>query len=187
MREPLGGVIRHATDAGLGNWQVPLEILRMAVVLLLVARLFLSAGLYFEVVYMQPDSSALYPRRSYPTDFLAGLAQFMIGASATTVIGTHARLGRIFAPYTIIVYLFLIVDVAWLAVARARGLSSVSRIQALASRNLFILCAAAIIQAVSLATGADPVFADQAALGAVALGATIEIFNQIRIYESLDR
>src|SRR4051794_22867351 len=99
MREPFGLIIRHTTEAGFGNWQVRLELLRVAVILILLARLFLISGLYFESVYMQPDSADRYPRRSYPTDFLAGLAQFLVGAAATTAVGLHTRVAGLFTPF----------------------------------------------------------------------------------------
>ena len=52
MREPLAGLVRHIASAGMGNVQVRLETLRVAVVLVLMSRLFLESGLYFDEVYL---------------------------------------------------------------------------------------------------------------------------------------
>src|ERR1700753_1349827 len=73
MREPLGIIVRQIAELGIGNGEVRLEILRVAVLLSLLSRLFLSSGLYFEQVYMQEGAAARYPRSSYAIDFLAGL------------------------------------------------------------------------------------------------------------------
>lgn len=69
MREPMGLIVRHTSEVGYGNWQVRLEWLRVAVILLLLSRLFLISRLYFEQVFMQPDSADWYRRRSYPSTF----------------------------------------------------------------------------------------------------------------------
>ena len=138
MREPLGLVIRHISDAGLRNWQVRLELLRIAVILLLLSRLFLFSGLYFEQVFMQPDSAERYPRRSYPIDFLNGLSQFLVATAATTAIGLHVRIAGWFAPFTLLVYVFLLADWIWLAVAKARRFSSAPLIASWAASNAVI-------------------------------------------------
>jgi hypothetical protein len=187
MREPFGLIIRHTTEAGLGNWQVRLELLRVTVILFLLARLFLVSGLYFETVYMQPDSSERYPRRSYPTDFLAGLAQFLVGAAATTAIGLHSRISQSLAPFTLTVALFLLIDAGWLAVAQLRAFSSTGLIRREASRNFVILAAATLLSGISRLSGADTVLSDQIALFTIAAGTGFDVLQQIRIYESLDK
>jgi hypothetical protein len=186
MREPFGLVIRHTSEAGLGNWQVRLELLRVVVVLLLLARLFLLSGLYFEIVYMQPDSGERFPRRSYPIDFLAGLKQFLVGAAATTAVGMHYRLGGQYAPFTLLVWLFLLVDIGWLGVAMLRGFSSVPIIRRQAGWNTAILVASFVIRSMARVVDLDPVFADQLALSVIALFCLYSIFLQIRRYEAFD-
>jgi hypothetical protein len=186
MREPFGLIIRHTTDAGLGNWQVRLEWLRVFVILLLLARLFLISGLYFEAVYMQSNSSERHPRRSYPIDFLAGLAQFLVAAAATTAVGTHARIAGQIAPFTLVIAVFLLLDAGWMIVAKFRGFSSFSLIRNEATRNLWILAAALAVWSVSRIAGADAVLADQLALLAIAVGGIFDVARQIKTYESLD-
>jgi hypothetical protein len=187
MREPFGILIRHTTDVGLGNWQVRLEWLRVFVILLLLARLFLIAGLYFETVYMQGDSAEQYPRRSYPIDFLAGLAQFLVAAATTTAIGTHALIARQIAPFTLVTAVFLLIDVGWVMVAAFRRFSSVSLLRADASRNLWILAAGLAVWSVSRIAGADAVLADQLALLAILTGGVLDVARQVKTYEKLDR
>jgi len=187
MREPLGLVIRHTSDAGLNHWQVRLELLRVAVILLLLARLFLRTGLYFERVYMQPDSNDRFPRRSYPTDFLAGLMLFLVGAAATTAVGTHTRVFRAFAPFTVAVACFLLVDTFWWALARLRGFSSTALIRDQAVTNLGMLAASLTVWSLAYAAGADAVLSDQIALGIIGIGTAADVVWQARTYESLDR
>jgi hypothetical protein len=66
---------------------------------------------------MQVNSSQLYARRSYPTNFLAGLGQFLVGAAATTVIATHSRTHQVLSPFTVAIAVFLLLDAVWLIVA----------------------------------------------------------------------
>jgi hypothetical protein len=186
MREPFGIIVRHSTEAGWGNWQVRLEVLRVLVILLLLSRLFLVSGLYFEQVYMQPDSADRYPKRSYPIDFLAGLKQFLVGAAATTTVAMHQRVAGEFAPFTMLVALFLLVDAGWLAVAKLRGFSAAGLIQKKAVWNAGTLLAAFIAWGVARAAGADAVFADQVALGVLAVACCWDVLQQVRIYESFD-
>jgi hypothetical protein len=186
MREPLGLIVRHATDAGLGNWQVRLELLRVVVILLLLSRLFLASGLYFDEVFMQPDSADRFPRRSYPIDFLNGLLQFLAGAAATTVVGLHTRIFGGIAPFTLVLSLFLIVDWIWLVVAKLRDFSATGLIAANARSNAVILLAGAIgLVLARIATG-DAVFADQTALALVALFTAAGIIRLIRAFERSD-
>jgi hypothetical protein len=186
MREPLGLIVRHTTEAGLGNWQVRLELLRVGVILLLLSRLFLVSGLYFEQVFMQPESADRYPRRSYPIDFLAGLAQFLVGAAATTAVGTHLRISGKLAPFTLLAALFLIVDIGWLATAALRGFSSVTLIGGHAKYNGAMLIAAAVAWGAVAGAGGDAVLADQAALSILAAFTLFDISRLVRRYESFD-
>lgn len=186
MREPLGLIVRHSSEAGLGNWQVRLELWRVAVILLLLSRLFLASGLYFDQVFMQPESAARYPRRSYPVDFLAGLARFLVAAAATTVVGMHLRLAGVFAPFTLLAGLFLAVDWIWLGIAALRRFSSLALIAHHARSNGGILVASGLAWGLARVTGRDAVFADQAALGMIAVFAAYDIAKQIRRFESFD-
>jgi len=186
MREPLGLVIRHISDAGLRNWQVRLELLRIAVILLLLSRLFLFSGLYFEQVFMQPDSAERYPRRSYPIDFLNGLSQFLVATAATTAIGLHVRIAGWFAPFTLLVYVFLLADWIWLAVAKARRFSSAPLIASWAASNAVIVIASAVAGGIALLAGADPVFAGQTALAVIAVITLWRIFKLIQALETSD-
>ena len=115
MREPLGIVLRHASAAGVRDPAVLGEILRTALVLALMSRLFLSSGLYFDRVYLRPDSGVRFPRRSYPVDFLAGLLQFLLAVGASTVIAGPVP------TFALTVAGFLLFDLAWLALSGLLG------------------------------------------------------------------
>lgn len=187
MREPMGAVLRHAFEAGFHDWQVRLEVLRLAIVILLLSRLFLIVGLYFEMIFMQPDAAVRFPRRSYPVDFLTGLMQFMVGAALTTVMSNHLRMAGGMAMFSWIVVAFLSIDILWLAVAIARGFSAAPVIAGHTRVNAGMLAVCCIAWIAARLTGRDPVFADQAALGVLAAITLAGILHQIRIYESLDR
>src|SRR6266567_2466788 len=117
MREPFAAVIRHTAGVGLADWQVRLELLRVAVVLLLMARLFLASGLYFDEVYMRPESAARFPRRSYAVDFLAGLMQFLVIVAGSTAVSLHSRTLAELSPFVALAALFLLFENAWLALS----------------------------------------------------------------------
>ena len=72
----------------------------LSILLLLSRQLFLVSELYFEQVFMQPDSADRYPRRSYPIDFLAGL-QFWWGRRRRQR-WVHLRIRGEFAPFTLL-------------------------------------------------------------------------------------
>jgi hypothetical protein len=186
MREPLGLIVRHISEAGFGNWQVRLEVLRVAIILLLLSRLFLVSGLYFEQVYMQPDSAEKYPGRSYPIDFLAGLIQFLVGAAATTTVGLHLRLAGTFAPFTLLAALFLVVDLLWLAITAMRSFSSLPLVARYAKFNGGMLALAGMAWGAARVAGGDAVFADQVALGVLAVCNVYDILKQTQRYESFD-
>lgn len=187
MREPMGGVLRHAFEAGFHDWQVRLEVLRLAIVILVLSRLFLVVGLYFEIVFMQPDAAARYPRRSYPVDFLTGLLHFMTGAALTTVMSNHLRMAGGMSMFSWIVVGFLSIDILWLGVAVARGFSAAPVIAGHAKVNAAMLLVCAIVWIGARIAGQDSVFADQAALSILAVITVAGIVRQVRIYEALDR
>jgi hypothetical protein len=186
MREPLGLVVRHLSELGFGNWEVRVELLRVVVILLLLSRLFLDSGLYFERVFMQPESADNYPRRSYPIDFLAGLAQFLVGAAATTAVGTYTYIAGWFASFTLLAAIFLLIDWIWLAIAVLRGFSSVPLIARHAQFNGVMLVASAMAWGVARFAGGGQIFADQTALGVLAALSAYDISRQIQRFESLD-
>lgn len=187
MREPLGLVIRHITDSGIRDWQVRLELLRIAVILLLMSRLFLFSGLYFDQVFMRSDSGDRFPRRSYPIDFLNGLSQFLIATAATTVVSTHSRIAGWFTPFTLLVYLFLVADLIWLGIAKLRRFSSMSLIAGYVRSSLATVIASAIAGGIALAAGTDAVFAGQTALlviGAISLWTILKLIKAFELTDS---
>lgn len=164
MREPFASTLRHAATAGLGDWQVQLEILRVAVVLMVLSRLFLSCGIYFELVYMRADSPARFPRQNYPVDFLAGLLQFLIVVAASTTLGLHQRIGNELGIFSALIALFLVSECMWLVLARALGFSSVPRIAEFAKANALTLLVSVVAGIVTRFAGAAPVRAEEVAL-----------------------
>lgn len=164
MREPFASGIRHAATAGLGDWQVRLELLRTAVALLLMARFFLMLGRYFDEVYFRPESAACFPRRSYPMDFLTGLIQLLTLVAASSAVSLHGRTQAGISVFIVLTLLFLCLDIGWLAVSTLLRFSSTGRIAQFAKFNgLTVVFAVATWCGVRTASG-NHVLADQAAL-----------------------
>jgi hypothetical protein len=186
MRDPLGLVIRHISDAGIRNGQVRLEVLRIAVILLLISRLFLFSGLYFDQVFMRPESGDRFPRRSYPIDFLNGLSQFLVAAAATTVIGLHSLIAGWFSPFTLLVYVFLLADWIWLAIAKLRRFSSLPLIAGYVVSSAVIVFSSAVAGGIALATGAGAVVAGEAALLVIAAITLWRILKLVQAFELTD-
>jgi hypothetical protein len=182
MREPFASVIRHASTAGLGDWQVRLELLRVAVVLMLMARVFLASGLYFDQVYLREDSAARFPRRSYPVDFLAGLLQFLTIVAGSTAVALHLRSPLGLSIFAILVVAFLLFDAVWIALSRLLGYSTVREI---GSRAMFGTAALIVVVGIGVRiAGGDPVLAEQAAF-IVLFGATL--FEMSKLVEQYGR
>lgn len=184
MREPFAAVIRHTSTAGPADWQVRLELLRLAVVLLLMSRLFLASGLYFDEVYMRPNSAESFPHRSYAVDFLAGLIQFLVVVAASTAVSLHSRAFGEFSPFMILVAAFLLSETGWLSLSILLGFSSRKRIARFARLNSAALAMSAVVWGGVRVAGADPVLADQVAL---ALIAVLTMYDAARLIHEYDR
>jgi hypothetical protein len=187
MHDPVSHLLAHLSSAGLADWQVRLEIWRCAVLLVLMAKFFLGAGLYFDQVYMRERSSDRYPRKSYPVDFLAGLLQFLLLVAAAVTVGFHARFRGEITLFTVLVALFVLYANLWYLAAAVlrysvRGTLAVSR----DSNNLAFAVSAFAYLASRLAGGADPVFADQAALGTLLILTCFDVGKLIRAYDNAE-
>jgi len=180
MREPFATVIRHTASAGFGDWQVRLEVIRVAAVLMLMARIFLASGLYFDEVYLREDSAARFPRRSYPVDFLAGLLQFLIIVAASTVVTLHSRSRLGFSVFALLVTAFLLFDAVWIALSALLRLSTTREI---ARRATFGSAALAIAVWIGFAfAGRDAVLADQIAFVWLIALTVFEMSKLVRQY-----
>jgi hypothetical protein len=185
LREPMGTVIGHAARLGLGNWQVRLEVLRVLVILILLSRLFLMSGLFLEKVYMSPDSDERFPRRSYPIDFLAGLIQFLLATAAATTLALDVRVAGVYSPFSVMVAIFLLFDLLWLALTALRRFSTVDLVARQAVVNLVLLVGSGTVAGIARVVGLDAVFGEQTGLVLVGLLATGHLAVQVLSYESL--
>jgi hypothetical protein len=182
MREPFASVLRHASAAGIRDWQVRLELLRVLVVLILMSRLFLASGLYFDIVYMRADSAARFPRRSYPMDFLAGLAQLLIVVGASTIVGLHDRMPGELSLFMALVAVFLISETVWLLLSLALRFSSAPLVSGFAKFNLAVLGICFLAWLAARFGGASPVFGDGLALLLLFAFTAFDIVRLIRKY-----
>jgi hypothetical protein len=137
MREPLAGMIRRLSSPGLGSFEVQGEVLRVAVVLALMARVFLAFGLFFDEVHLRSDSASRFPRRSYPVDFLAALLQFLLIVAASTAITSPGA-------FAVVAGAFLLYENLWWAVSAGLGLSSSAAVVRMARGGTlaFLICGA---------------------------------------------
>src|SRR3954451_23865957 len=122
MRDPFGVVLRHAAAAGWGDPMVRQEGLRGLVVLFLMSRQFLASGIYFDRVYLQPESPQLYPRRSYPLDFLLGMGELLAALGASTLVGLPTSM------FAALVAVNLLWEPAWLALSAVARYSTLRMI-----------------------------------------------------------
>jgi hypothetical protein len=180
MREPFATVIRHTSGAGLADWQVRLELIRVAVVLMLMARMFLASGLYFDEVYLRESSAARFPRRSYPVDFLSGLMQFLTIVAGSTVVALHSRSLAGLSVFAIFVAVFLLFDAAWIALSKVLGLSTTREI---AGRASFGTAALTIAVWTGMATR-DAVLAEQTALAVLLIMTLFDMTKLMRQYDT---
>ncbi|HXJ40808.1 MAG TPA: hypothetical protein VNH18_16120 [Bryobacteraceae bacterium] len=164
MRVPFESVIRHASLAGTGDWQVRLEMLRVVVVLVLLARMFLAAGRHFDLVYIRADAAVQYPRRNYPMDFLMCLVELLIVVALSTTVTLHVRGIAGISLFSGIAGLSLLYENGWLAASRAMGLTAVRNIAAFAAANDVAFAGLALGFGASRLAGADAVFAEQTGL-----------------------
>jgi hypothetical protein len=184
MREPFANVIRHASTAGLSDWQVRLEILRTVIVLVLMARLFLLLGIYFDEVYVRPESAERFPRRSYPVDFLTGLMQLLTIVAASSTVSLHGRTRVGLPVFMVLTIAFLLFDIAWLAAAKLLRFSSAARIAGFAKFNEVTLAACVVGWGGVRIAGGDQVLADQIALLIVLAMTLFDMGRLIRNYDN---
>ena len=182
MREPFATVIRHTASAGLGDWQVRLELIRVAIVLMLMARIFLASGLYFDEVYLREDSTVRFPSRSYPVDFLAGLMQFLIIVGASTVVALHSRSRLGISVFTLLVLAFLLFDAVWIGLSMLLRLSTTKEVARRATFGGAALTAA--VWTGFRVAGRDAVFADQAAFICLMALTAVEMARLVRQYDA---
>lgn len=185
MREPLGVLVRDSSAQGFASPIVQLEALRVLVVFLLLTRVFMSAGVYFDRVYLQPESAANFPRRNYAADFLATLTELLVAVGASTAIAIHTRSIGGLTPFSILIAILLVSEPLKLLATRLAGYSTVAEIApaARASAIAFLLADATYMTMRVL--GFSPVRTDVAALSAVAVCTAIHLLNQVRTYGSM--
>ena len=133
MREPLSIVLHHAVTAGWADPTVVREGLRTLIVLLLMSKQFLASGIYFDRVYIQPESAERFPRRSYPTDFLFGMAALLVAVGASTVIGSPPPM------FDRVAGAMLLSNAVWIAVSKVASYSTVARIAPAAISDIVTL------------------------------------------------
>lgn len=139
MKDPFGVVLRHAAAAGWHDPAVIQETMRALIVLALMARQFLSAGIYFDIVYLEPESADRFPRRNYPFDFLFGLTELLMAVANSMIIATPNFF------FDVITGLHLIWESVWLLASAIAGYSTIRTIAggAKVTAGLFVVFAAA--------------------------------------------
>ncbi len=170
MREPLSIVLHHASTAGWANPDVLMEALRGLIVWLLLSRQFTVAGVYFDRVYLQPDSGVRFANRNFPVDFILGIGALLLAVGASTIVGVKGSL------FDVVVGLALLWDLLWLLVARLMGYSAVRLISPGALFNLGILV---------VFWGVRSVFGDGLGYGALLVSSVVQMWRLMVNYDSL--
>ncbi len=187
MREPMSTLLRHGSTAGWGDPLIRVETLRVLVVLVFLSRLFLAAGLHFEIVFMRPESAKLFPKRSYPVDFLAGLGQLLVGVAASTVVSLHPAGPDGVAIFNFLAGSFLLADVLWLVVTALLGYSALREVARRASLGAGILALSLAFATLTRVAGAGPVIADEVMLLSMLLLSSADAAMLIGRYTGLGR
>ena len=182
MREPLGIVVRDISAKGVANGGVQMECLRMAVVLVVLSRQFLGAGVFFDRVYLQPGAAAKFPRRNYPVDFLTRLIEMLLAVAASTTVALETSALAGLTPFTIVTLVLLLLDGIWLAIARAARYSTIPEIAPMAHANLLVFLLCALSFAAVRASGFGSPVADAVILAEVFLFTGFQLAGQIRSY-----
>ncbi|MEQ1949254.1 MAG: hypothetical protein ABL995_18820 [Bryobacteraceae bacterium] len=182
LREPLSIVTRDLSAKGLGDASVRVECLRMLVVLLVLSRQFLSAGVYFDRVYLQPDSAAKYPHKSYPVDFLTRLVDLLAAVAASTAVGLHTFPLWGLAPFLAVIVLLLLFDALWAFTARTAGYSTVSELAPTARGSLLVLLVCFILYIGAGLAALPAEMLDAGLLMVVLISTSIQLAGLIRSY-----
>lgn len=139
MKDPFGVVLRHASVAGWDDPAVQQEALRTLAVLILMARQFLAAGIYFDRVYLAPESAERFPLRNYPFDFLFGLTELLFAVANSMIVA----MPNLF--FDVLAALHLLSETAWLLASKAAHYSTLRMIApgAQITAGIFVLSAVA--------------------------------------------
>ena len=185
MREPLSVLVRDASAQGFASPIVQLESLRVLVVFLILSRVFMGAGVYFDRVYLQPESAANFPRRNYAADFLATLTELLVAVGASTAIAIHTRSIGGLTPFSILIAILLVSEPLKLLGTRLAGYSTVAEIAPAARASAIAFLLADAVYMTMRVLGFGPVRTEAAALTAVAVCTAIRLLDQIRTYGSM--
>jgi hypothetical protein len=182
MREPLSIFVHDLSSTGPANPGVQLEGLRVFLVFLFLTCQFLSAGIFFDRVYLEPNSSAQFPHRSYPVDFISRMIELLVAVAAAGAVGIHARHIGGLAPFTMLVAILLLLQPVWLVVAKTAGYSTVSELIPAARVSALAFLLGDAIYMSMLALHFEPAKADAAALFSVVVVISARLAVQIRSY-----
>jgi len=185
MREPLSVMVRDLSAKGIADHAVQRECLRTAVILLVLSRQFLTAGAFFDRVYLQPDSAMKYPRRNYPLDFLTRLTEMLVAVAASTTVALESSALAGLTPCTVIMLVLLLLDGVWLAVARAARYSTIPELAPMARANILAVLFCAISYAGIRAAGFGTPVADSLILAEILLLTCLQLVGQIGAYGRL--
>lgn len=184
MREPIGIAARRIFESGLSDPAAQLTALRTLIALLILSRQFLDAGIFFDRVYLRPDSYEKFPHRSYPTDFITRLLELLTVVAASSLVGVQGQVSGWISPFLILTAVMLSAPAVWLGVAIVAGFSTRSGIESSARFNAAALAAGAAAGSLAAAAGLSLWWSEILALVAVAvltaghLGRTIVAYGR---------
>ena len=182
MREPLSLVVRRLSVEGIQDPVTQVQCLRALLILLILSRQFLTAGSFFDRVYLQPDSAARFPRRSYPWDFLTRMAELLVAVAASTTIALESTPPRGLAPFTILAAILLLLEAVWWATARVATFSTVVEIAPTARANGSALLLCVALYGSLRALGVAVETSDALLLSVVTLFTGFQLAGQVRSY-----
>lgn len=182
MREPLAVLVRLISNEGIATQSTQLACLRAGLILMILSRQFLAAGIYFDRVYLLPDSATRFPSRNYPLDFITRLIEMLVAVAASTAVALDSPSPGGLSPFLILTGVMLLLESVWLLAARAANYSTVSEIAPGARANLhaFLLCS--VLYFSSRAAGSGVRQTEMLVLFAVLLFTGYQLAGQVRAY-----
>lgn len=118
IREVLLRVGTHAFVPVAGeqveSWKIHLEALRLVLFLIAITCFYFGSGVFFDKVYINPDTAREFQKKNYGLDFTIGLIHFLIFFAWSLTITNHSRNGWGLSPFFGFLSAIFLYDLVWL-------------------------------------------------------------------------
>jgi hypothetical protein len=99
-------------------WKVHLEALRLIIFLLTITCFYFGAGVFFDKIYINPETATRYQRKNYGLDFSFGLIHFLAFFAWALSINDYSRSPKWgVSPFLGFLSAIFLYDLAWLFIS----------------------------------------------------------------------